>query len=456
MDEVETPSSVEFERRLLGAALRHPEAREAVVQRLTESDFCLPEHRAVYHVISKRSAEGRSLDMALVRDDLSRVNPEYGVSDAGLLAASVWNDAGAVAATDEYVTRIRACTHARALMRMATSMRVSALATEGDPEAVSKALMDADESIRDLTDEVVSQPWENIFDLATKVNEGEGALDPIFSSGFPDLDRILQGGFRPGQLVVVAARPAQGKSTLAVDIARAACLHQGVPGLMISMEMSGSENAARLMAAEGSVPLTNIQRNQISDDDRDRLDGVVERIARAPFYVVDKIEPSLPVIISTIISAHRRLGVQFVEVDYGQLITGDGSGPGTSREQIIANVSRSLKSLARSLGIVIILVAQLNRGPEQRTDKRPQVSDLRESGQLEQDGDIILLIFQPQTYDPTTPRGGEADIIVAKHRNGPTGTAVLHFQGHYARFVSATPSEAPIEADNWASASPEA
>lgn len=454
MDQQETLSNVDYERRLLGAALRWPDAREALTQRLTIKDFTHPHHRAVFHVISQRVLSGADLDAALVRNDLRKVDPAFGVDEPDALAAQVWRDAGAQAAVDEYIEGVKSCSWARTMHRMGQQLSVDALATGGEPQAVTKALTDADEAIRDLTDKVVDAPWESIHDIAAKVAEGDGSLDPLFHTGFPDLDRTLQGGVRPGQLVVVAARPAQGKSTLALDISRSASLHQGVPGLALSFEMSSAEIGARLLSAEGAVPLSNIQRNAISDDDVARLEGVVEGIVTSPFYVVDNLESNLPAIVSTIIAAHRRLGIKYVTLDYVQLVTDDGTN-NPSREQVVANISRRLKSLCLSLGIAIILVAQLNRGPEQRSDKRPQVSDLRESGQLEQDGDIILLIFQPQTYDPATPRGGEADLIVGKHRNGPTGTVVTHFQGHYARFVSAS-QEADHDAATGASASPAA
>lgn len=225
-------------------------------------------------------------------------------------------------------------------------------------------------------------------------------------------------------------------TTLALDICRHATIGKDKPGLFVSLEMNGSELAMRLMAAEGKVPLTNIRENGVSAREEEQLIKVIDQVKGAPLYVLDQVEPAWPTIRSAIISAHRRLGIEFVLLDYLQLIESDGSSSNNvSREQVVSRISRGLKALGRSLDICVIVVAQLNRGPEQRTDKRPMASDLRESGQIEQDSDIIMLIYQPQTHDPTTTRVGEADIIVAKQRNGPTGDVTLAFQGHYARFA---------------------
>ena len=168
-----------------------------------------------------------------------------------------------------------------------------------------------------------------------------------------------------------------------------------------------------------------------------------------PFRIIDQIEPTLPPLVAVIRKAVRRLGIKYVIIDYAQLLAGDGTN-NPSREQQMANVSRTLKSLALRLQIVVIVVAQLNRGPEQRADKKPQIADLRESGQFEQDADIILLLFRPEVYDPLTERGGEIDVTAGKHRDGPEGTVVAAFQGAFSRLVPLSHAEEP---DNWASSS---
>lgn len=441
MSEVDAPlRDTVAERRALGAALRDSDSLEMVLRELRLHDFSDSAHNAVFSLLSARSTAGDSVDPMLLADLLVG-HPQMADDRPDEVVANLLTDAATPSALPDYLKRVRAASDARGLVDVSREMLSNALNSNGDPNAVQTALMKADNALRDVTDRVIAAPWESIFDLTSNMEEGEH-LQPLFATGFPQLDRVLEGGPKAGQLWIVAGRPAQGKSTLGLDIARNASIKQGVPGLLISLEMSGTEIAARFMAAESGIPLSNIQSNHVEDADLAKMDSVVERIASAPLYVIDSLEPSLPAIVTTIQAAHRRLNIGYVEVDYSGLVTSDGN-PNSSREQIVASVSRTLKALARRLRICIIMVAQLNRGPEQRADKRPQISDLRESGQQEQDADVALLVFRPEEYDPMTERQGEADIIVAKHRNGGKGTVVLGFQGAYARFVSLTREDAP-------------
>lgn len=426
-----TLNNPHFERAVLGAALRDPESLEAVAQKLHPDDFTHPDNRALFTMLTTEEERGGRIDLPLLGRALARNNV---VRDPQMLLASLYAEACVPSLIDRYISDLRSCSDARTLVDLGRALVEEAQSTEGDSEAVAAAIQKADASLRDMTDKVVSAPWTKVSAFASVVGEG-GDSEPVAFTGFPDLDRQLQGGLRGGQLVTIAARPAQGKSTIAMDIARASSIRKRIPGLFISLEMSGRELAMRLMSAEGSVALTNIRKHEVTEDDAAVLDGVLERVEDAPLYIIDRIEPTLPAIRGAIVSAHRRLGIRWVVLDYLQLVTSDGTN-NPSREQVVANVSRALKSLGALLDIVVIMVAQLNRGPEQRTDKRPAVSDLRESGQIEQDSDVIMLIFQPQTYDPATPRVGEADVIVGKQRNGPNGTVALAFQGHYARFAS--------------------
>lgn len=426
-----TLNNPHFERAVLGAALRDPESLEAVAQKLHADDFTHPDNRAIFSALTTEEERDGRIDLPLLGRALARNNI---VREPHVLLASLYAEACVPSLLDRYISDLRSCSDARTLVDLGRALVEEAQGTEGDSEAVAAAIQKADASLRDMTDKVVSAPWTKVSAFASVVGEG-GDSEPVAFTGFPDLDRQLQGGLRGGQLVTIAARPAQGKSTIAMDIARASSIRKHIPGLFISLEMSGRELAMRLMAAEGGVPLTNIRKHEVTEDDAAVLDGVLERIEDAPLYIIDRIEPTLPAIRGAIISAHRRLGIRWVVLDYLQLVTSDGTN-NPSREQVVANVSRALKSLGSLLDIVVIMVAQLNRGPEQRTDKRPAVSDLRESGQIEQDSDVIMMIFQPQTYDPATPRMGEADVIVGKQRNGPNGTVALAFQGHYARFAS--------------------
>jgi archaellum biogenesis ATPase FlaH len=256
-------------------------------------------------------------------------------------------------------------------------------------------------------------------------------------TGFADLD-ALTNGLHPGQLIVIAGRPGLGKSVLALGIARAAAIGAGLTTAIFSLEMGHTEITARLLSAEARVQLYSMRSGQMSEDDWIRLAQRMSELVDVPLFVEDW--PKMPV--SRIRAICRNLkqhhDLRLVIVDYLQLMASPGRAQ--NRETAVAEISRSLKLLAKELGVPIVAVSQLNRGPEQRTDKRPLLADLRESGALEQDSDVVILIHREDFYEPESPRAGEADLIVAKHRNGPTATVTVAFQGHYARFVDMAPA----------------
>lgn len=438
-DGVENLSNLPYERCALGVALRHHDAAVKLTASLVRNDFFATDHQVVFDCIRQRIADDQHVDLALIADDLRRLPPGAGSPNLTSLPYALWDEPGSEAALPDYVEGIHAASKARRLVALGDRLRQAALETDGTKGAVEDALMQADSAILEMAEEVTDTEWRSIVDVAREVEDGKSRLDPIFSTGLTDLDAKLNGGLREAQMVVIAGRPASGKSTLALDIARNASFrHADTPGLHISLEMNSDEIGSRLIAAEAGVPLASIVSNTLSEDDRLVIDSRLSQLEGmgAPLYVADQVEPTLPAILAMIHTAHRRLGIKYVTVDYLQLITSDGEGT-SDRQQTVANVSRKLKGIARSLGIVVFAVSQLNRGSENRTDKRPQVSDLRESGQIEQDADLIIMVHRPELYDPNTERGGEADLIVGKHRGGPTGTVVTNFQGHFSRFVSA-------------------
>lgn len=236
-------------------------------------------------------------------------------------------------------------------------------------------------------------------------------------------------------MIVIAARPGMGKSTLALDFVRSCSIKHRMASVIFSLEMSKSEIAMRLFSAEASIELGSIRSGNLNDDDWSRLVRRSGELAEVPIYIDDS--PNLTMM--EIRAKARRLkqtaDIQLVVVDYLQLMT---SGKRVeSRQQEVSEFSRALKLLSKELELPVIALSQLNRGPEQRTDKKPMLSDLRESGAIEQDCDIAILINRPEVNDPDTDRAGEADLIVAKHRNGPTGDALTIFQGRFSRFTDA-------------------
>ncbi|MGW5173190.1 replicative DNA helicase [Streptomyces sp. NPDC004082] len=250
-------------------------------------------------------------------------------------------------------------------------------------------------------------------------------------TGFTDLDSLLCGGWAPGQLIVIGARPAMGKSTLAQDFARGAAIQNKIPTLFESLEMSKDELSDRILSAEARIAHHHLKQGAATDDDMQRAARRAPAIAAAPLWINDGALLSLPILRGRVRHLVRTKGLRLVLVDYLQLMQAPRA---ENRQQAVAEISRNLKLIAKDFGITVIVLCQLNRGPEQRQEKKPMVSDLRESGAIEQDADIVILLHREDAYEREHPRAGEADLIVGKHRGGPTATITTAFQGHFSRF----------------------
>jgi replicative DNA helicase len=255
-------------------------------------------------------------------------------------------------------------------------------------------------------------------------------------TGFADLD-ALTNGLHAGQMVVIAARPAIGKSTLALDLARAAAVKHRMAAVLFSLEMSRNEITMRLLSAEARVPLHAMRTGQMGEEDWTRLARRMSEVVDAPLFIDDSPNMSMVEIRAKCRRLKQRHDLRMVIVDYLQLMSSPRRVE--NRQQEVSDMSRSLKLLAKEIDVPVVAISQLNRGPEQRNDKRPLLSDLRESGSIEQDSDVVILLHREDAYERESPRAGEADLIVAKHRNGPTTTVTVAFQGHYSRFVDMAP-----------------
>jgi replicative DNA helicase len=251
-------------------------------------------------------------------------------------------------------------------------------------------------------------------------------------TGFADLDDLTN-GLHAGQMIIVAARPAVGKSTIALDLCRAASIHNNLTSVFFSLEMTKSEITMRLLSAEAKVPLNHIRNGQLSEDDWNKLARKMGEVSSAPVFIDDSPNMTMMEIRAKARRLKQRHDLRLIVIDYMQLMT---SGKKVESRQLeVSEFSRQIKLLAKELEVPIIALSQLNRGPEQRSDKRPMLSDLRESGSLEQDADMVILLHREDLYERESTRPGEADLIVAKHRNGPTRDITVAFQGHYSRFV---------------------
>ncbi|MFF5447456.1 replicative DNA helicase [Streptomyces sp. NPDC012888] len=430
------PQDLDAEQSVLGGMLLSKDAIADVVEVLKGQDFYRPSHETIYQAILDLYAKGEPADPITVGAELTRRGEIGKVGGASYLHTLV--QSVPTAANAEYYAEI---VHERAVLRrlVAAGTKITQMgyAADGDvDEIVNKAQAE----IYAVTEQRTSEDYLPLGDIM------EGALDEIEAigsrsgqmsgvpTGFTDLDSLTN-GLHPGQMIVIAARPAMGKSTLALDFARACSIKSNLPSVIFSLEMGRNEIAMRLLSAEARVALHHMRSGTMTDDDWTRLARRMPDVSAAPLFIDDSPNLSMMEIRAKCRRLKQRNDLQLVVIDYLQLMQSGGARRPESRQQEVSDMSRNLKLLAKELEVPVIALSQLNRGPEQRTDKKPMVSDLRESGSIEQDADMVILLHREDAYEKESPRAGEADLIVAKHRNGPTATITVAFQGHYSRFV---------------------
>ncbi len=428
------PQDVAAEQSVLGAMMLSKDAIADVVEVLRGVDFYRPAHQTVYDTVLDLYGRGEPADAVTVSAELTKNGDLPRIGGAPYLHTLI---AGVpTAANAAYYARIVAeKAILRRLVEAGTRIVQMGYSTEGtDADAAVDA---AQAEVYSVTERRASEDYHPLADLVPATLEELDAISRRdgemlgVPTGFTDLDALTH-GLQPGQMVVVAARPAVGKSTLGLDFARAASIKHGRTSVVFSLEMSRSEITMRLLSAEAQVPL-HVMRSGINKDaDWERLARTMSRVSEAPLFIDDSPNMTMMEIRAKCRRLKQRNDLKLVIVDYLQLMS---SGRRVeSRQQEVSEFSRSLKLLAKELEVPVVAISQLNRGPEQRTDKKPQMSDLRESGAIEQDADIVMLLHREDQYDRESSRIGEADLIVAKHRNGPTETIALVFQGHYSRF----------------------
>ncbi|GAB2985464.1 replicative DNA helicase [Actinotalea caeni] len=428
------PQDVAAEQSVLGGMMLSKDAIADVVEVLRGTDFYRPAHEAIYDAIIDLYGRGEPADAVTVAAELTKRGEIGRIGGAPYLHTLI-SSVPTAANAGFYARIVRERAVLRKLVDAGTRIAQLGYATDGGD--VDDLVNTAQAEVYAVTERRTSEDYLPLKDILNGTMEeidaashrGEGMVG--VPTGFKDLD-ALTNGLHPGQMIVVAARPAVGKSTLGLDIARAASIKHGLTSVIFSLEMSRNEIAMRMLSAESQVPLTHLRKGSMRDDDWTRLARTMGKLSDAPLFIDDSPNMSLMEIRAKCRRLKQRHDLRLVVVDYLQLMS---SGKRVeSRQQEVAEFSRALKLLAKELELPVIAISQLNRGSEQRTDKKPQMSDLRESGSIEQDADVVILLHREDMYEKESPRAGEADIIVAKHRNGPTDTIVVAFQGHYARF----------------------
>ena len=426
---------------MLGAILLDHDALYKVFDKLRPASFDLPRHRIVYEAYVALAEKRQAITLITLRNHLEELSLLEQIGGAVFLAELC--DAIPTAAHAEHHAEIvRQKGLARSLIR--TCENVAARGYEGsesvadllelaEREVLQVGMGHAETGFTDLKEEL--PPTEKYIQ---RVQAGE--ISGV-ETGFADLDE-LTGGLAGGSLVILAARPSMGKTALALNISRNHAVDGGGCVAVFSLEMTRRELVLRMLLGEARRDLARFRRPGVFDErDMERLSQASRTLEQARVFIDD----SGGVTVGDIAARARRLDrenkLSLVVVDYIQLISGRKSGE--RREQEVADISRSLKLLAKDLDVPILALSQLNRGPEMRPNKRPQLADLRESGAIEQDADIVMFIYRDEMYDPDSPDAGVAEIIVSKQRNGPTGVVKLQFEGRFARFQDLTEREPP-------------
>jgi replicative DNA helicase len=430
------PWSEDAEQAVLAAMLIDQDAILRATEHVDDTMFYREGHRRIFRAMVAISERGDVVDPLTLSDELQRrgeLEPSGGKDYIGFLV-----DAVPTAANVEYHAKI---VREKALLRRLIEASTDIVAEAFDARQTAGELLDHAESrIFEISQQRGREGFTRIKELLWPTMERIEALQrggktvTGVPTGFADLDGLTN-GLHPGQLIVIAGRPGLGKSTLGLDIARAASVKHAMPSAIFSLEMSKTEITMRLLSAEARVPLHHMRSGTMTDDDWTRLARRMPDVSAAPLYIDDSPNLSMMEIRAKCRRLKQRSNLQLVVIDYLQLMQSGGSRRPESRQQEVSDMSRNLKLLAKELEVPVIALSQLNRGPEQRTDKKPMVSDLRESGSIEQDADMVILLHREDAYEKESPRAGEADLIVAKHRNGPTATITVAFQGHYSRFV---------------------
>jgi replicative DNA helicase len=432
------PQDIAAEQSVLGGMLLSKDAIADVVEVIRSADFYRPNHATIFETILDLYGRGEPADAITVAAAMANTGELGRVGGAGYLHTLM--SSVPTAANAAYYARIVA---ERAVLRrlIEAGTRIVQLGY-GSAAGVGRDADDlvdlAQRAVYDVTERRISEDFAILSDLLQPTLDeieavgSQGGVMTGVPTGFTDLDRLLN-GLHPGQLIVVAGRPGLGKSTAAMDFARTASVKHNFASAIFSLEMSKVEIVMRLLSAEARVPLHVLRSGQLSDDDWTKLARRMGEISEAPLFVDDTPNMNLMEIRAKARRLKQRNDLKLVIVDYLQLMSSPKRVE--SRQQEVAELSRGLKLLAKEIDCPVVAVSQLNRGPEQRNDKRPQLSDLRESGSIEQDADVVILLHRDDYYDRESPRAGEADFIVAKHRNGPTDTVTVAAQLHLSRFV---------------------
>jgi replicative DNA helicase len=440
------PHSIEAEQSMLGGLLLDNNAWDRIADVVAESDFYRDDHRRIFRHIGKLCQSGRPADVVTVFESIELSNETDQTGGLSYLA-EIANATPSAANIRRYAEIVRE----RAVLRR--------LVTVGD-EIAGSALNPAGRDVKSLLDDAERRIFE-IAEAGARTSQGFVPIQPLvgevvqqmeallardsqsditgIATGFSDLDKMTS-GLQPGDMIVVAGRPSMGKTAFALNIAQHVGVDLGLPVAIFSLEMSGPQLAMRFLSSVGRIDQTRLRTGRLTDDDWERLTMALGKLHEAPIHIDETGAINPTDLRARARRLYRQCGkLGLIVIDYLQLMTSARQNENRATE--LSEISRSVKALAKELQVPIIALSQLSRKVEERTDKRPLMSDLRESGAIEQDADIIIMMYREDYYKPDTPDKGTAEAIIGKHRNGPTGTVRLTFIGEYTKFQNyASPS----------------
>ena len=442
------PNSIEAEQSLLGGLMLDHTSWDKIADVVTADDFYRKDHRLIFSAIATLAEGANPCDVVTVSECLDNRGE---LDDAGGLEylATLANETPGAANARAYARILRERSMLRSLIAAGNEISGAAFATEG--RSAAEIVDEAERLVFEIAESgargkvgfrALKQILPDAVDRIDILHQSEGDITGI-STGYTEFDK-LTAGLQAGDLIVIAGRPSMGKTALALNIAENAAIGAKIPTAIYSMEMPAQQLAFRMISSLGRVDQTHLRTGKFPDEDWSRINTAVQLMSDAPLFIDDSAALSPTEIRARARRLQREHGLGLIVIDYLQLMAVPGSTENRATE--ISEISRSLKALAKELSVPVIALSQLNRSVEQRTDKRPIMSDLRESGAIEQDADMIVFIYRDEVYNQDTPRKGIADIVIAKQRNGPIGDFPLTFVGRYTKFENWVPDTYAEEA----------
>ncbi|MGA2845433.1 MAG: replicative DNA helicase [Candidatus Acidiferrales bacterium] len=444
------PNNLEAERSILGAILLDNHALNAAVEKIRSEDFFLSQHRQIFERMIQLGEKQQAIDVVTLMEDLSRrgeLEAAGGIAYLSQLADGLPR----VTNVEHYARIVKEKAVLRSLIFSASAIQEQALAAGDDADVI---LDRAESVIFQLAEDRVKVGLIGVKEL---VRDNYERLEKIFSegrritgltTGYPGLDNETA-GLQPSELIILAARPSMGKTALALNISENVALRLREPVAVFSLEMSKESLLLRLLASEARVDAHKFRTGHMNRDDWGKVTGALTNLADAPLWIDDSASSTVMEIGAKARRLKRDRGLSLLVVDYLQLVVPTHMGRGTNRQEEVSSISRGLKGLAKELKVPVLVLSQLTRAPE-RDDRKPQLSDLRESGAIEQDADVVLFINRPNFYKTDLPEEdrAKAELIIAKQRNGPTGSMNFVFLARHTRFEEAAP-------DAWSTSSRE-